>query len=746
VVFAAALSCTTLAGEEQFNIVKPSTTGVPGEECRVMTIDPEGNLWVAARWPFWGESALAMLPAEELPHTPLPGGGFDTGVWRVWSSVHYPQGFPSPFINDIEFSNLGDGIIWIGSGLTTNVPDDGGLMRFDPSAPDGSPEQWTLYNAANSPLNVNGIRSIDQDSQGNLWLTNVANVPGGVDALFRFNPVTDEWTQYTVGVEIPGWDPPWTEVNSVMVGADDHVYVTNATLPGFAQFDGEEWIFHGGGTSFDGMLEDQQGNIWFTTGGAGVWKWNGASFQSWTGLGGTSTVTGLGMLLDGTVCVSTWYGDIFRMVGGTTPQFFFNADNIPRNLIQRPDGDIWINNYGGNGTLGTVRHYTADAALLERFNTFNSGLPWYFIDNIQTDNDGNLWFACGEGGLSRMLGSDGAHDSPTRWRNWGNHNDLAEPYPFAGNEPMYSIYDDGEGYIWMGGNGISKWDKETGQSVAFWNWENSSLGVDSFVAIAQDANDDIWIASDYTGVYRLNPETNDWEQHLFGAAFATVNWVQDMVRDLDGNLWVATYTSLFFFNGQTWFGVGPIHGSPVEGPTSIEVHPDGSLWIGALNGLIKYEQGAWTIYDETNSPMPTSEVKGLDIRNDGLIGFTVADFDAPIVWPHGVVLFDGETWEVFSYGTHPLPHYQLDDVEFDAEGDIWVSTISEGVTEIVLTNEVLIGDFNGDGAVGAADLAELLAQWGECPTKGPCIADIAPQGGDGEVGPSDLAELLARWG
>ena len=68
-----------------------------------------------------------------------------------------------------------------------------------------------------------------------------------------------------------------------------------------------------------------------------------------------------------------------------------------------------------------------------------------------------MWFACGEGGLSRMLGSDGAPDAATHWRNWGNHNDLSEPYPWAGNEPMYSVFEDTGGIFWMGGNGVGRW-------------------------------------------------------------------------------------------------------------------------------------------------------------------------------------------------------------------------------------------------------------------------------------------------
>jgi hypothetical protein len=57
-------------------------------------------------------------------------------------------------------------------------------------------------------------------------------------------------------------------------------------------------------------------------------------------------------------------------------------------------------------------------------------------------------------------------------------------------------------------------------------------------------------------------------------------------------------------------------------------------------------------------------------------------------------------------------------------------------------------DINGDNMVGPGDLAELLAQWGQCPPPdgAECSADIAPAGGDDTVGVLDLAQLLAAWG
>ena len=59
------ISCgiTAFAQTPNFNIVKPSTTGVPGEEVRTMKFDPAGNLWIAGRFYFWEEVGLAMLSA-----------------------------------------------------------------------------------------------------------------------------------------------------------------------------------------------------------------------------------------------------------------------------------------------------------------------------------------------------------------------------------------------------------------------------------------------------------------------------------------------------------------------------------------------------------------------------------------------------------------------------------------------------------------------------------------------------------
>ena len=63
------------------------------------------------------------------------------------------------------------------------------------------------------------------------------------------------------------------------------------------------------------------------------------------------------------------------------------------------------------------------------------------------------------------------------------------------------------------------------------------------------------------------------------------------------------------------------------------------------------------------------------------------------------------------------------------------------LVDVEMTGQSCPGDFDGDAAVGSADLAVLLAQFG---VAGSCA--LADMDGDARVDASDLAQLLAAWG
>ncbi len=84
-------------------------------------------------------------------------------------------------------------------------------------------------------------------------------------------------------------------------------------------------------------------------------------------------------------------------------------------------------------------------------------------------------------------------------------------------------------------------------------------------------------------------------------------------------------------------------------------------------------------------------------------------------------------------------------------GEILASTKPTGADQSVPINWVILrpiakpnpADLDGDGSVGAFDLAILLGSWGPCPPRDDCPADL---NGDGVVDAFDLAVLLGRWG
>jgi hypothetical protein len=680
-----------------WNIVKPSTTGIPGEELRVMKFDPQGNLWVAGRAPFWGESGVARLPAAQVPYQALPGGGFDTGAWEVWSSVQHP--IPSAFISGIEFG--ANGTVWIASGA---IDPGGGLTRFQPDAADPD-ATWFTYDSSNSPLVLDNIYSLDMDATGRLWMVN-----GHVNqrpAVFSFDPATNVWQRFDMGEELP-WDSNFQLVQAVHAGPSGKVWVTHGALPGLAEYDGKTWTLHESTFPFNAPFEDMAGNVWLPTASYGLHKWNGSSFQQWPTLGGTATITGVDMHpVTGLVYVSTWYGPTYRMLNGTTPQFFVDASALPYHIEVRPDGEVWIGNYGGNGVSGTARHYTASGTLLERIQTWNSGLPDHFVDDIFRDDAGNVWFATGEAGLSRMAGSDGASDAPTHWRNWGDHNDGSEPYPWAGNEPMRTMLDTGDGNIWMGGNGVGRWNAVTGQFTGFWNWQNAGLSSDLVNDMAVDARGDLWIGSGGSGVWRYVGATNTWVHKSFSNPYSySQERVLSMATDHEGLMWVGCEYGLHTWDGMSWVklhetGNLPFLAASVE---DIEIGPDGDVWVCTQDGLARWNGATWTVHDTGNSGILGEAVRSVSIRGDGLVG--VASFQ---FFPQqgGVSLFDGTSWTAYTPANSPLTHFQVEAVQFDADGDLWVSATSEGVVEIDLAGG---GDTWTDLGSGLAGTAGKLPQ------------------------------------
>jgi hypothetical protein len=157
-----------------------------------------------------------------------------------------------------------------------------------------------------------------------------------------------------------------------------------------------------------------------------------------------------------------------------------------------------------------------------------------------------------------------------------------------------------------------------------------------------------------------------------------------MQADGQGNIWVADSFNLHKWNGSAWSTItlsNPNYFFDLGGINCLEVAPDGTFWIGTVEGLVRWDGTTFTLFDRTNSSLPANRVTGISVRaSDGLLAVAAAEHASA----NGVSLIHGDpstpaNWTVYRYGSSPLPHWQVEAVLFDGHGDLWISPMSMGV-------------------------------------------------------------------
>ena len=181
-------------------------------------------------------------------------------------------------------------------------------------------------------------------------------------------------------------------------------------------------------------------------------------------------------------------------------------------------------------------------------------------------------------------------------------------------------------------------------------------------------------------------------------------------------------------------------GGPSSTETGISIFGDGAFPTpGAV--LVNQDNSPAVITAPTLSDSLLNEFRHLDAAQTIPLGVPVTSGETFVV---SLEVFNQSSGNIFA----PTFVYDLDGCQGGKNGVFvipggWLNSCLLGVTGDWMIRAVLEccpADFNGDGLVNAADLADLLADWGPCPG---CAADF---NGDGQVNAADLADLLATWG
>ena len=630
---------TTHAQVSPLTFVDPSTTGIPGEAISEVSVAGDGQIWVGARWLTPAAGGLGILQ---------PGDR----TWQTFPQRDTP--LPSQFVRDIEFA--ADGSAWMGVA--------GGLTRFDAAA-----NEWQIFDAGNSPMEIGNVRDVAVAADGTVWLIDSdPNVSG--DAVWRFDG--QNWTDFRVGAELPPeWQPPFIDLDNIAIGPDGHVWVTHSNLAGVAEYDGSQWTLRGGDVvDFDLLVFDAAGNLWLRedpVGGApGFWKFDGTSFEFFPVVNGAGDIAADD---DGTVYFADINGNLFRTDdGGTTVTTFLSGLSQIIEIATDPNStDLWL------GTIGAVGHFRADGTLVRDYNTFNTGVPWWLIENFHTDQFGRLWMLNNTAGASVLEPSG-------EWRNWSQRNAGAEVYPFGDTTPrVEDVLFDSNNQWWMVSN------SGTARSPDLADWTLFDGGA---LELAETPDGRIWRGG--AGFLQFF-ESGVW--NTFDGLCPRCD-VKQLSVDTSGALWVVSRLAVHRVVGDTLTTFVEGADIPIDPNTtydSVAADPVAGVWVGASNGLVRFDGTQFSVFDESNSGIVNQRVDDVAVRDDGLVA--AAGFVSGLS-QGGVSLFDGQSFTNITPQNSALPTTQSFALHFAPDGDLLIGTGGLfGVTIVDLPpGEVIFAD------------------------------------------------------
>lgn len=248
-------------------------------------------------------------------------------------------------------------------------------------------KQYTPKNG----LGGNAVRSIIEDSTGNIWL-------GTSNGLTKYNG--EIFTNYSLGNSLDN-----NEIWAIAIDKGQNIWI--GSVGGVSMFDGEKFTSFTvpkadiknatpmlSENSINDILIDKNENIWFVIDGYGISKFNGKTFEFYSKENGLTDNNVADIFEDskGNIWIGTYYGGVSKYDGKTFTNY--TKDGIIKgietyNFCEDNQGNIWFS---------TENHgvYRYNGKEFRQF-TMKDGLATNTIQSIFQDKKGQIWFSTWDG-------------------------------------------------------------------------------------------------------------------------------------------------------------------------------------------------------------------------------------------------------------------------------------------------------------------------------------------------------------
>jgi ligand-binding sensor domain-containing protein len=304
------------------------------------------------------------------------------------------------------------------------------------------------------------------------------------------------------------------------------------------------------------IFQDKNGNYWFGTNGAGVYRYDGSTLIQFTEKEGLSNNQVQSIQEDdsGNIWFGTGAFGVSKFDGGTFTTFT-NKENLRLNNSFERDwkieaNDLWF--YAGGGVYRYHGNSLVYLPLVKPgFNSKQSSnaphkLSPYAVYSILKDKKDNIWYGTQAQGVCRFDGKSFT---------WFTEKGLS-------GSAVLGLFEDSRGNLWFGNNGAGLF-RYNGKSLINFTEEQGLSNTEFKVSgksgqgslarvytITEDNYGNLWIGTVDAGVWRYDGNNLT---HFTTRDGLTSNAVNTIFKDNHGELWFGTDgDGACKFNGKTF--------------------------------------------------------------------------------------------------------------------------------------------------------------------------------------------------
>lgn len=614
-------------------------------------------------------------------------GAFFLCIFPFWIKAQTQKfyntsnGLSNSLINQIYQDRKG--FVWIAT--------EWGLNKYDSN-------KFTIYNHSigdSYSLTDNYVRMLFEDRSGRFFV-------GLINGLMQYEPQFDSFSEIKMYGEKNEVVHP--HVTSLVEQSNGDILIATSGKGLFVLEKGKNSAKYSKALSkklksrfIYTLFKDRDSNLWIALETGGLYCFNVATnklnFVSSNDKSLGENVSSLAEDNIGNIFIGTLTNGLFvyNKYKKTVTAVGASKNMLIRCLYLNHNNELLV---GTDGQGVKVYNYVDNRLDTYSMNAFPYDVTNGKVHSIIEDRDKNIWLGLFQKGVVFIS------SAPNHFEYWGMKQNTSSP---IGLGSVMSICKDREGISWVGvdNEGLYAVD-EAGKMIHHYVQTASPNSVsDIILSIYEDRSGNLWLGSFTRGLCRIDRNSGvcHYVPELNGQK------VYCITEDKAGNLLAGTYGSGFYrINLQTNTCEQFVSSKKENDDYRVNelandwinvllCDRDGTIWVGHHKGLSCYnsQRKSFVNYLGKNNLLPNTLVVSLMEGRDGKIWIGTTD---------GLVSFDKKTSKIEKYTTqNNLPNNLICGLKEDADGSIWISTY-HGLSKFKPQGKQFINYYIDDGIQG----------------------------------------------